>query len=139
MLVERLFVIVLKFKWLIRGIKLFCGESVVAALADEWLRSLVLHAFVVSLRRVIGGRGGARSGAAAGLVVLVLRAGTIAETKQIAERSNDDSGVWLAVSTHRDRDFSFDFSEVRLALLSLFLFEALLPLRSRLRERDFSE
>lgn len=49
---------------------------------------------------------------------------------------------WLSPLTHRDRDFSFDFSEVRLvrlALLSLFLMEALLPLRSRLRERDFSE
>lgn len=67
------------------------GHNFVIVLAGEWLRSLVLHAFVVSLRRVIGGRGGARSGAAAGLVVLVLRAGTIAETKQIAERSAHDS------------------------------------------------
>lgn len=70
---------------------MICGESVIAVLADEWLRSLVLHAFVVSLRGVIGGRGGARSGAAARCVFLVFRAGAIAETRQIAERSAYES------------------------------------------------
>jgi hypothetical protein len=45
------------------------------------------------------------------------------------------------LQTHRERDFPFDLSDALLALLSLFLFDALLPLRfeSRLRERDFSE
>lgn len=47
----------------------------------------------------------------------------------------------VPIKTHRERDFPLDFSDALLALRSLFLLEALLPLRavSRLRERDFSE
>lgn len=137
----RFCVINLRFWLLINNVKK--GEEVnnffFVEIIIAWMMwSLILHAFVVSLRRMMSWRWWTWTRTGMRLFILFLGTGTIAEMNHFIIIWNLSLNL---ISTYRDRDFPFDLSEAWLALLFLSLLEALLPLRfeSRVRERDFSE